>query len=62
MEIKNKKSWHYKIADGTLKDYPEVENFPGNDPNEISEEARAQAIKMELELLQFSLRISKKRF
>jgi len=62
MEIKNKKSWHYKIADGTLKDYPEVENFPGNDPNEISEEARAQAIKMELELLQFHYEFPKNDF
>lgn len=36
-----------------MNDYPEIEKFPGNDPNEISEEARAKAIEMELALLQF---------
>jgi len=58
MEIKSKKSLHYKIADGTLNDYPEIEKFPGNDPNEISEEARAKAIEMELALLQFHYEFS----
>ena len=44
-----------------MKDYPEVKYFPfpGNDPYEISDEARAEAIEMELKLKQFHYEFQK---